>query len=517
MAAEKALLDLPEQLLERVAIDEKNNCVYVDQQGSGNPVFLTWMHRNKLNGRTLTKEVVEFDELSKLRMNGMRQSANDEEVDTKTRQTVTELILRAARYGASDMHLMVREGHSEIQIEVKGGLRVLGRYTQEDGARYARAIYQGLAKVRDPNYMPHDFQNAQIPGSEFPPESGLTSIRIVRGPCYPQAQDGEFMTLRLQYSAVKVNGNDDLPALELPRRPEGQLRLAEMGFSDKQIEKLRMLMDAPNGVIVVTGPTGSGKTTLLYECLQEIARVKPHRRLVTIEDPVEYPMPWAVQLVVTDARSGEDTGAAYSQRLRVTLRMAPKIEFVGELRDANVAASAIEASVTGHQVWTTLHVTDPFMVADRLELMDNVRLNRKVFCDEKIVRGVLAVRLLSKLCPDCSLPMHEAPAALPQRVAQALATWGDTSKVRVKGPGCTTCRGDGTTGRFSVAEVVVTDQQLMTDLIEHGSAVARANYRKRPEADKSMLETAIQHSLKGLVDPTAIEEAIDLIEKKEGA
>src|SRR5690606_23226263 len=144
-------------------------------------------------------------------------------------------------------------------------------------------------------------------------------------------------------------------------------------------------MDAPNGIIIITGPTGSGKTTTRYECLMETARSKPYRRLVTIEDPVEYPMPWATQLFVTDARNEADTGSAYSERLRAALRMAPNILLIGELRSADVALSALEAAVTSHQVYTTMHVTDPFLFVDRLELMDPDRLNRRAICDHKIV------------------------------------------------------------------------------------------------------------------------------------
>jgi len=516
MAAEHPLSALPEKLTDRVAIDEKKGVVYVDQLGSGNPLLNSWIARNRSNGWNLKMEIVPFDELAAKRANGMRQSANDDEEDVqKFRQNAIDTILRAAEYGSSDMHLMVRSGYSEIQIVVKGGLRVLERGTQENGARLARAIYQGLAKTRDSSYSALDFQNAQIPGGELPQDAELTSVRIIRGPCYPQAESGEFMTLRLQYSGVRVGGKKaDLPPLDVPRRPKGQARLAEMGFSDRQIEKLRMLMDAPNGVILVTGPTGSGKTTLMKECLEDIARVKPHRRLVTIEDPVEYPMDWAVQIPVTDARNEQDTGAAFNERLRVALRMAPHIILLGELRGPDVAAAALDAALTGHQVWSTLHVTDPFMFVDRLELMDKTRLDRKVFCDHKIVRGVLAVRLLPKLCPHCSEPLNEESTSLPHRVVHALKTWGSISKVRLQGAGCSECGGDGTTGRFSVAEIVVTDQQLMSDMIEHGSAEARSKYRARPDADPSMIAAAITHALNGNVDPRAIEEWVDLIEEK---
>lgn len=504
------MFELSGAIADRVAVDLVHKTAYVDREGSGNPQFLSWIARNRRSGLQLTIKVVEFDELGKLRERLSKLGSNDED-DQLVRAEAIDLIMQAAAFGASDMHLMVRAGHSEIQIVVKGELRVLERKTQEDGAAIARALYQGVAKTRDASYAPYEFQNAQIPGSELP-EAGLTSVRIVRGPCYPQAQGGEFMTLRLQYSTARFQTKrTDLPKLEVPRRPAGQFRLGEMGLTAKQIEKVQMLMDTPNGVVIVSGPTGSGKTTLLYECLQELAREKPHRRQVTIEDPVEYPMDWAVQLVVTDAHDEQETGAAFGKRLRVTLRMAPHNILIGELRGADVAAAALEAALTGHQVWTTIHVTDPFLFVDRLELLDSVRLSPKVVCDEKLVRGSIAVRLLPRVCPHCSKLMSEHRDELKPRLVQALETWGDTSKVRLKGPGCDECQGDGTIGRFSVAEVVLTDRELMKDFIECGSAEARDRYQARPDADPSLLESAILRVLAGDVDPRAAEDSVDRI------
>jgi general secretion pathway protein E len=187
---------------------------------------------------------------------------------------------------------------------------------------------------------------------------------------------------------------------------------------------------------------------------------------------------------------------------------------VGEIRGPDVAVAALEASITGHMVWTTLHIPDPFVFVERLELMDRIRLDRKVFSDHKIVRGVIAQRLLPKLCQHCSIPLSNAASAISERIVSALQTWGNLTKVRVKGPGCSHCSHDGTSGRFTIAEVVVTDAKLMKDFIEHGSETARANYRARPEADPSMLESAISYVMSGLVDPRAVEKKVDLIEIK---
>lgn len=508
------LLPLPVGLVEYIALDRMKKLIYADKQHAGDPLLLTWRDRNKSNGHNFEIKIVDVDEVVKLRASGLR-IAQHIDVDMVVRTKAIKIIELAAAYGASDVHFMLRGQYTEIQIVIKGGLRVLTRLSQTDGEELTRAIYQGIAKTRDSSYNAMDFQNAQIPGDALPVSTGLTSVRIVRGPCYPQSEGGSFMTMRLQYSAVQSGTkNNTLPQLELPRRPEGELRLTKMGYSVTQVEKLKMLMDAPNGVVIFTGPTGSGKTTAMFEALKDVARTKPQRRLVTIEDPVEYPMDWAVQMAITGARNDAETGAAFGERIRVALRMAPHNILLGELRGPDVAVSALEAAVTGHQVWTTMHVTDPFLFVERLEMMDRTRLDRQIFCDHKIVRGVVAQRLLPKLCPDCSTLLTSNLNGLSKRIISALKTWGDISKVRLQGTGCPTCGHDGTLGRFAVAEIVLMDAVIMRDYIEHSSEVARDNYRKRDDADPSMLQSAIMYALAGSLDPRAVEDCVDIIESK---
>jgi general secretion pathway protein E len=510
------LLAVPVSLIESLAIDVANSKVYVDRRFAGNPMLLTWVDRNASLGIQLKIIPSDLDVVAKWRSNGMRLTetvGNDQAV----RAQAINIIVKAASYGASDIHFMLRGDYTEIQIVVKGGLRTLHRFSQAEGEALTRAIYQGVAKTRDASYNSLEFQNAQIPGDELPPEAHLTSVRIVRGPCYPQAQDGGFMTMRLQYSPAKSSEKQGLlEPLPMPKHPPGTFGLSLMGYTELQVEKLKTLMDAPNGVVIFTGPTGSGKTTAMFECLKEGARSKPQRRLVTIEDPVEYPMEWAVQMAITGARNDAETGTAFGERIRVALRMAPNIILLGELRGPDVAVAALEAAVTGHQVWTTMHVTDPFLFVERLELMDRVRLERRVFCDHKIVRGIVGQRLLPKLCPHCSISMIDNPGVLPNRISTALETWEENiSEVRLQGPGCDQCGFDGTLGRFAVAEVVILDAVVMRDFVEYGSEKARDNYRLRPGADPSMLEVAIRHALAGQVDPRSVEDWVDLIEPRD--
>jgi type II secretory ATPase GspE/PulE/Tfp pilus assembly ATPase PilB-like protein len=502
-------------MIEKVAIDRVSKLVFVDRRHAGDPQLLTWQDRNRANGNPLQIKPCDVDEVARYRANGMR-AGTEEDEDLHVRNRALEILSRSAQYRASDVHFMLRGAYTEIQVVIKGDLRVLERCSQAEGVGLIRAIYQGIATIRDDSYKPLEFQNAQISADDLPPDSGLSSARIVRGPAYPQAQDGAFMTIRLQYlpGQGKVL-RKDLSPLELPRPPEGELALGAMGYTDRQVEKIKTLMDSPNGLIIFTGPTGSGKTTTIFEALQHAARTKPQRRQVTIEEPVEYPMEWAVQMAVTGTKNDKESGAEFIKRVQVALRMAPNTVLVGEIRGPEVAVAALEAGLTGHQVLSTMHVTDLFLFVERMEIMDRQRLDRRVFCDHKIVRGAVAQRLVPKLCPECSRPLAESPGALSERIVLALQTWGSIDKVRVKGQGCEECGGDGTLGRFAVAEVVVMDAKVMADFIEHGSDVARANYRARADADPSMLETAINHVLAGELDPRSVEDSVDLIESKD--
>lgn len=507
------LTPFPIALSSAVAIEASTGKIHVERRVSGDPVLLTWVDRNRRNGHKLFIVPTEVDEISKLRAKGLRVE-NDQDIALAVKNDAINMIRTASQYGASDLHIMIRGTHTELQIVVDGGLRVLRKMTREDGEAIILAIYQGIAKTKDAGFMPLEYQNAQIAGEDLPADINVTSVRIVRGPCYPQAKNGAFMTLRLQYSS-EHRKSKDLPLLPLPKIPDGELELIKMGYSENQVAKLRALMDAPNGLVIFTGPTGSGKTTTMFQALKETARTKPYRRLVTAEDPVEYPMEWAVQLAITNAKTNTETAAAFAAMARVMLRMAPNIIQLGELRDAEVAITALEMAVTGHQVWTTLHVTDPYLTVDRLELMDAVKLNRRIFCDHKIIRGIIAQRLVPKLCPHCSVPLTQAQHELPGRIISALRTWGALDRVRVQNPvGCVHCGGSGTLGRFAVAEIVVANASLMANFIEHGSETARNNHRKLTDSDPSMLETAIGHALAGTVDPRHIEDKIDLIEAK---
>ncbi len=531
MAAEVAVSNLlppSESIASQIAFDESSLTAYVSHQFAMDPMLMTWVSRNARRGIKIVLKPVDLADVTRFRDQGFRfaeakggadKASNSDEYQFK--DDGLKLIEDGAYYRASDIHFLLRGEHAEVLVTVNNDLRFFREMRQDYAASMCRAIWNGLVTTGDSQWKDHVDQGAQVSGEKLHPATGVTSLRIQRGPMYPMAEGGQYMVIRLQYAnTVGARRREGLPPLKYPRKPPGEFLLPKMGFSAQNCAKLKKIMTMPDGILIITGPTGSGKTTTDYELRKEEARVRPYLKQIVVADPIEFPESWSTQLPVVNAVDQTATGEQFEKKLHTSLRMAPKIITPGEIRNAEVALIAFEASTTGHKVTTTLHVSDAFLWPDRLELMDQVRLRREVFCDPKIVRGVVAQRLLSELCPTCSRLASDHPDLMDAELLEAIRTWssdGDVSKVRFRGEDmdCPTCKGDGTIGRFGIMEVVVTDAQLMSDFIHLGTARARRNYHQRPDADPPLLDTAIQHVLAGRVDPFHVQEVVDIIITKE--
>jgi type II secretory ATPase GspE/PulE/Tfp pilus assembly ATPase PilB-like protein len=315
------------------------------------------------------------------------------------------------------------------------------------------------------------------------------------------------MVLRLQYrDFARATAKIAEKPLERPRVPAGMLNLGKMGYSPAQADRLERMQDASSGIVIFTGPTGSGKTTTINEMCKHKARLSPGRRQIAIENPIEYPQPWAVQMVISD------TNVMFAEYLRTALRMDPDEIFFGEIRDADCALAVYSGALTGHFIRTTMHTPDAFSVPARFEVMDRSRLPPRLTCDSKLLRGITAQRLVPRLCAHCSEPLlGKNELRIRPDVVASLKTYGDLSRVRVRGDGCRECSGDGIQDRVVVAEVVETDSRLMEDFIDHGADHARRQFRAREDTDNSILHTTIMRVLAGEVDPASVPEYVDPI------
>lgn len=231
-----------------------------------------------------------------------------------------------------------------------------------------------------------------------------------------------------------------------------ELDFVKLGFANDVIAALRSLMREPNGIVLVTGPTGSGKTTSLYTALREINR--PESKVFTVEDPIEYQLA-GVNQVQTQASIGLD----FPQALRAILRQDPDIVMIGEIRDLETARIAIQASLTGHLVFSTLHTNSA--VASIARLID---MGVENYLLASTIKGVLAQRLVRRLCEVCAIDDPHAETWT-MRTPEPLRAGSPSFKRPV---GCEACNGSGFRGRSTIAELMIVDAPLQA--LIHASA-----------------------------------------------
>lgn len=227
--------------------------------------------------------------------------------------------------------------------------------------------------------------------------------------------------------------------------------IEKMGMSPAMVEKWRGLINLPNGMVLVTGPTGSGKSTTLYSAISEIA--SDEINISTVENPVEAQLPGINQFQVN-----EKAGFSFAGALRSLLRQDPDVLMVGEVRDLETATIATQAALTGHLVLSTLHTNDAISAVTRL-----TNMGVEPFLVAAMLRGVLAQRLVRKVCPHCK-DAH-APDAHTQSIVRS--TLGQDATELFKGEGCSRCRGTGYAGRVGVFELFIPDE-VMLDKIAAG-------------------------------------------------
>ena len=301
-----------------------------------------------------------------------------------------------------------------------------------------------------------------------PPPTGLhdnivSRIKVMAGLNIAEKrlpQDGRFRVvvegreIDLRVSIVPTLHGESL-VLRLLDRVHAPLDLGELGFTGALREQLMQLLALPSGMLLVTGPTGSGKTSTLYAALQLLN--SRERKILTVEDPVEYQLPGINQIPVRPA-----IGLNFATLLRSLLRQDPDILLVGEIRDVETARIAAQASLTGHLLLSTLHTNDAVGAIIRL-----VDMGLEEYLIAAVLKGVMAQRLVRCLCAECRQPYRPEPGLLRQ---SRLAGLADRDLTLYRPLGCEACGGTGYRGRTAIAELLLFDERLSRCVIAGADA-----------------------------------------------
>lgn len=384
------------------------------------------------------------------------------EGDAPIIKMVSTLLLEAYTNRASDIHLEPLEKKFRVRFRIDGVLQ----------------------EMHSP---PKKLHSAII--SRLKIMSGSMSIAEKRIP-----QDGRIQVklgakaLDLRVSSIPTVHGESI-VMRILDKTSLMLGLPDLGFlSDDQL-KFERLINLPDGILLVTGPTGSGKTTTLYASLHYMN--KPDRKIITVEDPVEYQLSGINQVPVN-----ADIGMTFPAALRSMLRQAPNIIMIGEIRDMETASIAINASLTGHLVLSTLHTNDAPGAIARL-----VDIGIKPFLVSSSVRAALAQRLVRRLCPNC-----KEPSELSEYEARTLRidVHQATEATVMKPHGCEQCRGKGFKGRRGIFELFTIDDEVR-HMIINGATTIQLRARARELGMRTLREDGVRKVLSGM---TTAEEVI---------
>jgi len=353
---------------------------------------------------------------------------------------VNSILYDALKAAASDVHLETDTGGTAIKYRIDGVLDATGRIDDPSTAEQVISRIKVLAEL--------DIAEKRVP------QDGRFQVRI----------DGRDIDLRVSIMPA-VHGEDAVVRILDRQRLADEargLRFESLGFNASTVARLRTLSRLPYGLLLVTGPTGSGKTTTLYAALSEVNTGTD--KIVTIEDPVEYQVSGVVQIPVNERR-----GLTFSKGLRSILRHDPDKIMVGEIRDGETAQIAVQAALTGHLVFTTVHANSVFDVIGRL-----LHIGVDPFNLVAALNGVVAQRLLRLNCAHCRVLDAPDLSSRPKGESDALA-----GRTLARGRGCGHCRGTGYRGRTAIAEILVFDDELREAL---GARAAAATLKRLARA-----------------------------------
>jgi len=395
-------------------------------------------------------------------IDNLAQLANEPEII----KLVNLVLMRALQTGASDVHFEPYEDEMRVRLRIDGVLYEIAYPPGHLSIAIACRIKVVSGLDIGERRMPQDGRiELQVGGTEI-------DLRVSTMPTL----FGETVVMRiLDRTAVKLS-------------------LDALGFDDTDLKNVRELIQKPNGILLATGPTGCGKTTTLYACLSELN--DPKVKIITTEDPVEFPVEGIVQVAIK-----EEIGLTFAGCLRSILRQDPDIVMVGEIRDLDTCQIAVEASLTGHIVLSTLHTNDAPETMTRL-----LDMGVEPFLITSSVEGIIAQRLIRVLCRFCREPYEPDDDELEQVGITREALEGHTV---YRKKGCPLCEFRGFRGRTGIFELLAMDDYLRELVNSHCTAL-QLRREARSRGLRILRERGIEKVLEGM---TTFEEILACTDK----
>ena len=338
------------------------------------------------------------------------------------------LITEAINLGVSDIHIECFRDNAQVRFRIDGILKIMDKYS--------KFLYE--------NY------NAVVARIKIISKLDIAERRIPQDGASTFKSDTKEIDLRVSILPTK---NNERIVMRILNKDAGDKALADLGYEEKDLEKLVKAITSPQGMVLVTGPTGSGKTTTLYSVLKHIN--KPGMNILTAEDPVEYEMEGIGQVQVK-----EGIGYTFEEALRSFLRQDPEVILVGEIRDKATVDIALKAALTGHLVFSTLHTNDAPSSITRL-----LNMGTPNYLISAALTLIMAQRLARKTCLDCRVidenitpKLLNSIGFLPEQSARA--------KI-YKGNGCESCTGSGYKGRMGIYEILEIENELKAGILSN--------------------------------------------------
>ena len=558
---------IPESAREKIALYSDKKC-YVNE-------FLINEDNDIINLIELFKAAGELEELipeSSADIKARYSANNKGALNTSIMQKAIKAIFeRCVASGASDLHIMVRDNEAIVKVRSNGDLERVEMFTAEKGNSYCRTIYTTMCDVADKNFQPKRAQNARISANHLP--DVLSGSRVATTP----TESGYYMVCRLLYKPKDKN-----PTLE------------QLGYEPFHIEYLDRLKAKTSGVTIISGPTGSGKSTTLQVVISSLitdADGKTH--VITVEDPPEYTIfGWesslvqhtdalgnlierdvkddlgnlvynddgsvkrdsvinkkikcfATQTPVANAKTAEQRSAAFNSAISAAMRLDPDVIMIGEVRDSSSAAAALQASMTGHQVFTTIHANNAITIFSRLI---DIGAKKELACDADVICGLIAQRLVKKLCDNCSIDIKdhlheiakdEKKLSTFKRLLVAYNLYSTYEEIKhinsieelmknvktsennnvtdltgvriINHKGCAECNYRGIKGRSVVAEIILTDDRYMELVLEEKKSELKDYWMKELKGVDMVMHGLLKVK-KGISDPFELEKELGYIE-----